>query len=302
MDSETKEIVQDVDFVQWIGIYQPASKISPELPIEEEAKINLTVLLFRPEDREEISSILEELGGEDLQSSGEVIKLKINASLIEDIAEINDVEWIEEHIQPQLLNDVSRWVIQSYVNESTPIWNHNITGTGQIVGISDSGLDYDSCFFWDSVNGAPPEDSGLPSNVTPDYNQRKVIVYHDVAGFSDYDDNYPGHGTHTSGSILGDNLATIGGYDTNDGMAYNAKLVFQDLGEDNSPFIYPPTDLNDLFQQAYDDNARIHSNSWGSWAFGAYTTESKQCDEFMWNHKEFLIHEFRGFTFHDQPK
>lgn len=289
MDSETKEIVQDLDFVQWIGIYQPASKISPALPIEEEAKINLTVLLFRPEDQEEISSILEDLGGEDLQSSGEVIKLKINASLIEDIAEINDVEWIEEHIQPQILNDVSRWVIQSYVNASTPIWNHNIAGTGQIVGISDSGLDYDSCFFWDSVNGAPPEDSGLPSNVTPDYNQRKVIVYHDVAGFGDYDDNYPGHGTHTSGSILGDNLATIGGYDTNDGMAYNAKLVFQDLGEDNSPFVYPPTDLNDLFLQAYDDNARIHSNSWGSWAFGAYTTESKQCDEFMWNHKEFLI-------------
>ncbi|KAF5438104.1 hypothetical protein C5S35_00690, partial [Candidatus Methanophagaceae archaeon] len=129
MDSETKEIVQDLDFVQLIGIYQPASKISPELPIDEEAKINLTVLLFRPEDREEIFSILEDLGGEDLQSSGDVIKLKINASLIEDIAKINDVEWIEEHIQPQILNDVSRWVIQSYVNASTPVWNHNITGT-----------------------------------------------------------------------------------------------------------------------------------------------------------------------------
>ncbi|MFZ2071431.1 MAG: S8 family serine peptidase [Halobacteriota archaeon] len=288
MDSETKEIVQDLDFVQWIGIYQPAYKISPELPIDEEA-INITVLLFRPEKRDEIASRIEDLNGEIVKSTGDVIILIINTSKIEEIAKINDVEWIEEYIQPQILNDVSRWVIQSYVNESTPIWDHNLTGAGQIVGISDSGLDYDSCFFRDSVRGAPPEDSGLPSTVTPDYNQRKVIVYHDVAEFGDYDDDYPGHGTHCSGSISGDNLATIGGYDTNDGMAYNAKLVFQDLGQDDSPYVYPPADLNDLFQQAYDDGARIHSNSWGSSAFGVYTTDSKQCDEFMWNHKDFLI-------------
>jgi uncharacterized repeat protein (TIGR01451 family) len=128
----------------------------------------------------------------------------------------------------------------------------------------------------------------LPSSVSPDYDQRKVIVYHDVAEFGDYDDN-GGHGTHTSGSIAGDNHATIGGYDTNDGMAYNAKLVFQDIGQDNSPYVYPPADLNDLFQQAYDDGARIHSNSWGSSVNGAYTTYSKQCDEFIWNYKDFLI-------------
>ncbi|MFQ6062116.1 MAG: S8 family serine peptidase [Methanosarcinales archaeon] len=123
--------------------------------------------------------------------------------------------------------------------------------------------------------------------VTPNYNQRKVIVYHDVAGYGDYDDSL-GHGTHTSGSIAGDHSAHIGQYDTNDGMAYNAKLVFQDLGRDGSSSIYPPSDLNDLFQQAYNDGARIHSNSWGS-SSSSYTTDSKESDEFMWNHKDFLI-------------
>ena len=287
MDSETKEIVKDMDFVQWIGIYQPAYKIDPKLP-EDETEINITVLLFEPGNREEISSALKELGGEVQESSGDVIRLIINASKMEDIAKINDVEWIEKYIQPQILNDVSKWVIQSYVYGEAPVWAYNITGSGQIIGISDSGLDYDCCFFWDSVRGAPPEDSGLPSSVSPDYDQRKVIVYHDVAEFGDYDDN-GGHGTHTSGSIAGDNHATIGGYDTNDGMAYNAKLVFQDLGRDGSSSIYPPPDFNDLFRQAYDDGARIHSNSWGSSADGAYTTASKQCDEFTWNYKDFLI-------------
>ena len=288
MDAETKEQLKELEFLQWIGIYQPAYRISSELSKDLPGKINITVLLFRPNDREEISNCLVEMGGRVSASSNEVIRAEIETSRINDIANINGVEWIEEYIQPTLLNDVSRWVIQSYIAGETPVWEHNITGAGQIVGISDSGLDYDCCFFWDTVRGAPPEDSGLPSTVTPDYNQRKVIVYHDVAEFGDYDDN-SGHGTHTSGSIAGDNLATIGSYDTNDGMAYNAKLVFQDIGQDNSRFVYPPADLNDLFQQAYDDGARLHSNSWGAALGGEYTTDSKQCDEFMWNHKDFLI-------------
>jgi serine protease AprX len=43
-----------------------------------------------------------------------------------------------------------------------------------------------------------------------------------------------------------------------------------------------PNDLNDLFAQAYNDGARIHTNSWGSDAAGAYTTSSQQVDEFIY--------------------
>ena len=50
-----------------------------------------------------------------------------------------------------------------------------------------------------------------------------------------------------------------------------------------------PGDLHQLFQQAYDNGARIHSNSWGSDAAGAYTTDSLNADDFIWNHRDMTI-------------
>src|SRR6185436_11195897 len=50
-----------------------------------------------------------------------------------------------------------------------------------------------------------------------------------------------------------------------------------------------PSDLNQLYQQAYNAGARVHSNSWGSAVAGDYTTSSVQSDNFMWNHRDMLI-------------
>ena len=52
-------------------------------------------------------------------------------------------------------------------------------------------------------------------------------------------------------------------------------------------------DLKPFFQQAYDQGARIHTNSWGDQEDNPiqnnYTTASQDVDEFMWNHPDFLI-------------
>ena len=82
-------------------------------------------------------------------------------------------------------------------------------------------------------------------------------------------------------------------------MAPGAKLVIQDAGyqADNCgdlPGIgCPVVDLNPIFQQAYNQGARIHTNSWGDNENAAvqnnYSAASQDVDEFMWNHKDFLI-------------
>jgi subtilisin family serine protease len=51
-----------------------------------------------------------------------------------------------------------------------------------------------------------------------------------------------------------------------------------------------PTDLHDLFLPPYlDDGARVHTNSWGSVAEGAYTANASEVDDFVNTHRDLLI-------------
>ena len=69
-----------------------------------------------------------------------------------------------------------------------------------------------------------------------------------------------------AGTIAGDNFANPIVHDTGDGMAPAAKLVVQDAGflTDNCgdlPGIgCPVVDLKPIFQQAFTQGARIHTN------------------------------------------
>ena len=90
------------------------------------------------------------------------------------------------------------------------------------------------------------------------------------------------------------------------GLAYKAKLVFQSVQqeiklkkgpppkdvEERYAFAGLPNDLALLFRFAYDEGARVHSNSWGGGGEpGAYDDRCRQFDQFVWDHKDlcFLI-------------
>ncbi len=277
--------------VRWLGEYLPEYKIAPNLLEKKfytkaEDTIKLAVQLFKEGEIEAITSKLEAEGAKVLKEtkgvSGiylrlEVLKDKLD-EVITTLAQEPDVIWIEEYVPPVFHNDAVHWVVQSNQPNFTPLWDQGLDGSGQIVGISDSGLDADMCYFYDPNQGLPTE------NLNP--NQRKVLVYHNWASSMDWDGH--DHGTHTACTIAGDNSANLGQPDTYDGIAYNAKLVIQDIAV-GGWIDGLPSDLNILFQEAYDEGARIHSNSWGAAVYGDYTLDSQQVDEFMWNHKDFLI-------------
>jgi len=190
------------------------------------------------------------------------------------LAQAQEIEWIEPYVPPMINNNEMNWVVQGNSSGSTPLWAKGLTGSGQIVGVGDTGLDVDMAFFWDGSQGVPTS--------TVNSNQRKVIVYYDLAGNGDWDAH--DHGTHVAGTIAGKSLSTNAAYN---GIAYDAKLVIQDIGNGGS-LTGIPSDLNIYLQQAYNAGARLHSNSWGSSVGGAYTSYAQDADEFMWNHKDFL--------------
>ncbi|EKD28696.1 MAG: hypothetical protein ACD_79C00243G0002, partial [uncultured bacterium] len=337
MSKETKEKISALSYVNWVGLYHPAFKISKALlqgdveilnraKLQKRSKINEDIInskdtntVQNPEIKELVQD--SQLKGPEVilpqEESNNSVLLMVQTyeggnlsslfSLAENIADINvidssdgrksriiidvpnnilesvnikfaqseKVEWIEPYIQPNLNNNELHWVVQGNVKNQNPLWDHGLTGAGQIVGVGDTGLDVDMVFFWDGAQGIP--------NATVNLNQRKVIAYYDLAGNGDYDRH--DHGTHVSGTILGKSHSTNSDYN---GIAYDAKLVMQDIGNGGT-LSGIPSDLTSYFLQAYNAGARIHSNSWGSAVNGAYTSYSQDADEFMWNHKDFLI-------------
>jgi hypothetical protein len=75
----------------------------------------------------------------------------------------------------------------------------------------------------------------------------------------------------------------------NKGMAPQARLSFFDMGNAAQPAaIFPPNSLTTLFQSAFNDGARIHSNSWGG-NTNVYSQNSRDVDAFMFANQDFVV-------------
>ncbi|HEX3482551.1 MAG TPA: S8 family serine peptidase [Kofleriaceae bacterium] len=222
------------------------------------------------------------------------------------LAALGDVFWIDVEGRRTLLNDTTIWVGQSGLDAgmTTPVFDHGIHGEGQVVGYIDTGIDADMCYFRDTARGLPPTNPCNGGTVV-DTSQRKVIGVDFLAstecagGIANTEWDTQGHGSHVAGTIAGDNFANLITHDPGDGMAPGAKLVVQDAGfrTDNCgdlPGIgCPVVDLKPLFQQAYTQGARLHTNSWGDNENGAvqnnYSAASEDVDQFMFDHPDMLI-------------
>jgi len=280
------EKIKALKFVNWVGVYEPAYKVSPllmgrrrpaagaeiaSLSIQPEAfqpkpEGNLTFLLHRSSDRDKITKVITSKGGTVVKAEGDTIIASLDPVLVDQFAKMVEVKWIEPFELPVLDNNMSAPLIGV-----RDVWdNHGLDGEGQIVSVADSGLDT-------GVNDATMHD---------DFEGRIVNIY-DRVGDGANDVN-SGHGTHVAGSVLSNGARSNG---TIRGMAHAARLVFQAIERNsNGSLDGIPADYNQLFQQAYNDGARIHSNSWSTRnQNGQYTAASQDIDEFMWNHKDAFI-------------
>ena len=203
---------------------------------------------------------------------------------------------------------------------STPLHDRGIRGEGQLIAIVDTGLDYRSCYFAELDGSPPPFNTGSAAGLewqNIDLSRRKVVAYDflyscdqypnapgcDVPGLAASLDNQ-GHGTHAAGAAAGDRGAPIA-HDLNDAVAPAAKLVIQDAGFlpagdtcAQLPGLRCPLDLTRVFEQAYRQGARIHSNSWGDRQGASalqnppranYPQSARDVDAFVWSHPDSLV-------------
>ncbi len=294
LDVAREEDVRKSPHVRWLGIFQPAYKLSqsamdktltaksPSSAVKS-PPVRLHVSIFPGENIEAISSGITSMGGAVLTSVttiwGTTMKVAVPPEKINELPYINGIRWIEPEPEWELYNNLSTDVM----NARAPRDSFGLYGTGQTVGVADTGLDTGSI-------------ATLHLDFSNSSGGSRVLSLFDLVGDGASDVN-SGHGTHVAGSVLGNGLQSGGNPSTNSfpgtcvaGLAPKASLVFQAL-ENNSTGALSgiPVDLNTLFSQSQGAGANLHTNSWGSSVMGMYTTSSQNVDQYMWDHKDFLI-------------
>ena len=199
-----------------------------------------------------------------------------------------------------LMNQEAQWIVQSGTNNQRPFWNVGIKGNGQVIQVSDTGLDQDNCYFYDSsgkVRTTTYTNYYLDTQYT-DSSKRKVVQYNafhrasQPNGAPDDRDDDGGHGTHVVGSIVG-SKTNNGNSDTPgyaDGVAKEAKVAFYDVGITGGG-LSTPTDVSSIFNPGrVSAGASFHSASWGSIDLvSGYTQQDANFDAYSHANDEFLI-------------
>jgi len=293
MDSAVQKRVAALDTVRWVGLYQPAYKLSPNL---DRTKPIYRVVLFEGADLGAVAGRLAGLNTPTREVPGEQFTLFLPEGGVDELAAWPEVLWIENRPLYRVTNNIATGIMGA-----STAWGNGYTGTGQMVTVADTGIDTgvdDSTMHPDfrgrfaHISSWPVIDDGCSGccwNVGVD------------DGADDVDS---GHGTHVLGSVLGNGAASFP-VGTIKGTAYTATPTFQAVEQyvdftpdcEGFPYYYEdgyyilglPDDLTGLFQEAYNWGSRIHSNSWGAPENGAYTTNSQQVDQFVWSHPDMLI-------------
>jgi subtilisin family serine protease len=257
--------------VEWVGPFRPEYKSAVRMDSDGK-KEQFVVLLFSPREAGYVLSRARLMGAKSLTpSEGSALRLLATRDQVRELSKLAPVSWIEPYLQPKLCNNVAAGIC------GLPELRQGLGlfGAGQIVGVADAGLD-----------------TGNLSTISADFAGRIIRAYA-LRRPGDWSD-LNGHGTHVVGSLLGSgalsgaNPALHSYTDSFAGSAPEASLVFQSIG-DAGDLVFPPLYLFELFQPTYEDGVRVHCDSWGSAAKGAYTIYSNQVDQFVWDHKDFTV-------------
>jgi len=287
--------VSELPFVRWHGPYHASYRVAPSLQSDLAARtdagpVALVVQTLPDADFDSLSSRISALGaaieGPSSDLSADTFRVSLPPGQVSSLAALEGVIWVEPYFEPELFNDIGGGTImQAGMVRSA----FGLYGSGQIVAVADSGLD----------KGA----AGLSADFAGRLVEGQAICVY--FGGRDTWNDFHGHGTHVSGSVLGNgklsnsnptNHQYGGSYA---GVAPEARLVFQAI--DNAPgggLECVPDDLsNFIFEPAYNLGARIHTNSWGGPTggttsnpqYGGYTSDSKTVDSTTWDLDDLLI-------------
>lgn len=318
-----KNLLTQNQSIRWYGAYQSGFKVSPNLWSANRSNslyMDLSVHSFRDTDNDILKGLIKKYLPQatilktNIPEGYHQIIIQVPASevtqALDTLSTLEDIQWITTYNAERFLNTEAVTAIQAnqttgltnnnYVPNITPIWDQGLYGSGQIVGIADSGLDRNEDWFVHLDKGSgvvsaiTNAEDVFPPIVGTTHPDNKVFAYWTMPGAEAYDQPFSYHGTHVTGSVAGDRLLSIGsgpagsvsspsshGYDNDDGMAPNAQILFSDLGayDPDTGVVLSGQGSIPMWQQAYASGSFIHTNSYGAPSRGEYTGSDSRADE-----------------------
>ncbi len=246
------------------------------------------VQLFPGEKAEQLTPrVLALQGARLISTSSRFFVAEVSRAQVAELAMIEGVEWVQPAPRIETLElkgmlgamadepNGDYRDLTGYENgfrlingEPTPP-KQGYSGRGQAVSVADSGLDI-----------------GDIGKMHADFSGRVPVGFAFGLFAKSWEDPM-GHGTHVAGSVASNGAASGGRVK---GGAYEATLIPEGMWSPMMDNLTVPPKLADLFSKAYENGARIHTNSWGSpQNLGIYDGMASQVDEYMAANPEMLI-------------
>lgn len=250
----------------------------------------LDVVCFRRDHLGPVAAAIEALGGAVLARSAYKLRVRY-AGAVEAIQEIAGVKLVNA----ARLAQVAGWPLASAVGAAGTDggWPPGLDGAGEIVAVADTGLDLGAAEPCPDLGARVRSLRSWPVNESWGDWVRSPNA--DDGGA----DRNTGHGTFVATLVAGDEAASGG---RRRGVAPGAQLVVHALeqwvevaaprrAELSSGWYMAgrPLDLRELLLASADAGARIHVNSWGDPARGAYTDDAWEVDAFLHDNPEHLV-------------
>jgi len=304
MTPEQAEDVEDLFFVDWVGIYQPSYKLYPRLDEALDRDIPVTVNLRPGYDSTTLrllESQLNVLSAESHPENGAILTVDVNSEeMLEDLAMKNDVYHISPFVEPELHAEMETqmaggglWFMDDEYETNTTLDPEPREGDPQepYRKHGDYGAYINQIGYKGEGVTITTADTGIGDGTVGDAGHEdftgRVI---DGYGFGP-DEDYWGdgfyHGTACTGLIAGDthhgtgetmNLGGEEDYYMGQGLAPEAEIFATKIFDDDGGFM--PAEYYPIVEEpAQRSDAYIHSNSWGAPTWGEYTLSDEIFDQ-----------------------